>query len=526
MPVTAAQERPFTLRLRTVFAVILLAMLLLPLSGLYLFRIYEGELVRQTESELIMQGVFLSAAYKQDFARMHGTAKNGIPVREKAPPVDEIYRPYLPQLDLRAAPILPPRPDGKKPDVKPDALAVKIGKRLNPMMEDARLSTLAGLRLLDDHGIVVAGHSDIGLSMAQMPEVDKALHGLYASVLRRRYSDHPYTALASISRSTDIRVFIAMPVIVKDRIVAVAYLSRSPRNVLKALYEEREGFFLAGLFVLCIAGVVIWFLSYAIGSPLGAMTRYAQRLAQGDDGREVLPKPPISEIHSLADSFEKLAEAIELRSTYIRSFAMHVAHEFKTPLTSIQGAIELLHDHPEDMTPEQRLRFMDNIIHDTDRLKKLVTRLLELARADVMKPVNENTDVAALMTDIGQKYGEKVSFAAAPGLPPARIGADILETALLNLVQNSLQHGASRVDISATIEDGALRIDLQDDGAGISEANTKKLFTPFFTTTRENGGTGLGLVITRALLRAHDGEIAHVPGGKGALFRITLPVAG
>ena len=81
-----------------------------------------------------------------------------------------------------------------------------------------------------------------------------------------------------------------------------------------------------------------------------------------------------------------MAEAIARRSRYLRDFAAAVSHEFKTPLAGIRGAVELLEDHHEEMTEAERARFLGNISADTARLSQLVTRLLDLARADMARP--------------------------------------------------------------------------------------------------------------------------------------------
>ena len=513
-----------TFRLRTVFGVILLTMLLLPLTGMHFFRIYENELVRQTESELIAQAVLISSFYKDSFA--HAKIKNpqeyGSPVTVTIAPLDEKYRPYPPLLDLRTADILPPRPDSAPAHVPPDAIAARIGRGLSPILQDAKFSTLSSIRVLDYRGTVVAGTSETGTSLAHTEEVAAALQGIYVSRLRKRISDEPRPALASISRGTDTRVFIAMPIVMNDRVIGLAYLSRSPRNVLKSLYEERESVFVAGVLMLLITAGVASLLGYAIGNPLSALTRHAQQLTLGTRSSEKLSAPPIAELVSLTQSFEQMSSTIEARSEYIRSFAMHVAHEFKTPLTAIQGAVELLHDHTNDMKPEQRKRFMDNIMQDTDRLKTLVSRLLDLARADVMQPGQETADTGAILGALQKRYAGRLAITLPEAGYIAGIAPDILETVFVNLAENSLQHGAKNISITAASAQDALLLDVTDDGKGVSEGNAARLFTPFFTTRRENGGTGLGLAITKSLLKAHGGDIGFVASAAGAHFRITL----
>jgi signal transduction histidine kinase len=104
----------------------------------------------------------------------------------------------------------------------------------------------------------------------------------------------------------------------------------------------------------------------------------------------------------------------------------------------------------------------------------------------------------------------------------ANVASDVLETVLVNLIENSLQHGAKQIHIGISTLNNHTAIDVKDNGVGISEGNRTRLFTPFFTTKRENGGTGLGLVISRSLLRAFDADIKCIPIEKGAHFRILI----
>ncbi|TNE32736.1 MAG: HAMP domain-containing protein [Alphaproteobacteria bacterium] len=508
-------------RLHTVFGAILLFVMLLPLSGAYLFRIYENDLVRQTESELIAQAAYISATYKTLLLEERLPRNYGLPVPENKTAEDPEFHPVLPQLDLRRARILPPREDGKKPDTSIQPFEGRVGKKLEPILQEAQAHVLSSTRVLNPQGIVISGTAEIGVSLAHPTEVQTALKGDYSSVIRRRISDEPPPPVASLSRGTHIRVFTAMPIILDNRLVGAVYLSRSPRNVLKALYEEKDSVFWAGLFVLTLTGMIAWLLSQAIGKPLKALNQRAQSLIRGEKQVRKLPTARIAELSDLMDNFEKMSTAIETRSDYIRSLSMHLAHEFKTPLASIQGAIELMRDH-KDMPPDQHTRFMENITHDTDRLKRMVNRLLELARADVMQPALEETEITPLLKDLRAQFPQKITLDLPSGEITAQIGADILESVLTNVIENSFQNGAENVTIHPRQEEDGITIDITDNGPGISEGNRDKIFTPFFTTRRESGGTGLGLVICRSLLRASGGSIDVIPANNGAHIRLQL----
>jgi signal transduction histidine kinase len=124
------------------------------------------------------------------------------------------------------------------------------------------------------------------------------------------------------------------------------------------------------------------------------------------------------EIRALYEDFGAMAEAIERRSRYLRDVAAAVSHEFKTPLTGIRGAAELLQDHQGEMSEAERRRFLANIAADTARLSQLVTRLLDLARADMMRPeADVATSLAAPVLRVADALRQS-GFEIAADLPP------------------------------------------------------------------------------------------------------------
>jgi signal transduction histidine kinase len=109
--------------------------------------------------------------------------------------------------------------------------------------------------------------------------------------------------------------------------------------------------------------------------------------------------------------------------------------------------------------------------------------------------------------------------------PAMAMSADNAQIVFGHLLDNSARHGATQVGISAHAEGGKLHVRVADNGAGVSPGNRDRIFDPFFTTRRVEGGTGMGLGIVRALLRAHGGDIALEDSATGATFLIALPIA-
>jgi signal transduction histidine kinase len=509
-------------RLRTILLLVMLSVLFLPLGSLFFFRFYENQLVRQTELELIMQSAVLSSVYRELIGKNHVIN-------------DGKYTPLSPQLDFSKNDILPRRPAARalmKQLIQPSP-AQFAGMHMQNILKNSQKITLAGMRILDEKGLVVAGTGELGQSLAHVKEVRSALKGRYTPVLRERISDEPPPSIASISRGTGVRVFTAYPIMDQGKVYGVVYLSRTPQNILKHLYSIKEKVFLISLLLLALTGLFVLFISSRISRPIRELIEQTQKVTKGElQTVDVLHQPGTYELSKLSNSFAEMSQTLNERSNYIQKFASHVSHEFKTPLTSMQGALELLWEHGEDMPEEQRMRFLKNLQEDTSRMERLVNGLLEQARADSLTSSPASCDFIAVLNDLKTAYKKqgldvKINVQAVDlkSEITAKIARQELQSILENLFRNSLQHGADRMDININLSaKNKLVMSLHDNGSGISDANCEKVFTPFFTTRRDDGGTGLGLGIIQSLLKASHGHIECIKTGQGALFEISLPV--
>lgn len=333
--------------------------------------------------------------------------------------------------------------------------------------------------------------------------------------------------MASISRGTGVRVFVAFPIIQNDHLWGVVYLSRTPQSILKHLYAKKEQVIIIVFLLLSVTLFLALLTSYTISRPLLNLVRKTKQLATGEiKSIEETSGAGVTEIELLSQEFSKMAKSLHDRSDYIREFAMHVSHEFKTPITSIQGSAELLLEHLNDMDDAKKKKFLSNIIADTDRLKNLVSRLLEVAEVDNVIPVKGSASLENVLKDLKDRYAIpviKIDIQTEQDLT-IPIAKDYLETIFCNLFDNAKQHGASEVSINVNEKEDFVVVKVLDNGTGISLANEKKIFTPFFTTKREDGGTGLGLGIVKSLLKAHGGSIYVLESSQGACFELEIPI--
>jgi signal transduction histidine kinase len=502
------------MRLRTILLSVLLFAAAMPgISALFL-RVYENTLVRQTEAELVAQGAVLAAVASDRYPGGPGPAGD-----HRAEPTT---------IDLSTTPVLPERPTPRPANraVDPDALATV--QALEPIIARTTLTTLASIVILDRSGLVASG-PQAGGDLSGLVEVRAALAGRPRTVFRVNGDSHPVYAFEWLSRASGLRLHHARPIFADGQVVGVLLLSRSPRALFRGIYEDRGKIALGVVGIFGLLVVLSGLISRGVTRPIEALSAASRAVAAGGGAVPETPQTAAIEIQALYEDFRAMAARIERRSGYLRDFAAAVSHEFKTPLAGISGAVELLQDHFETMSQTDRRRFLDNIAADGERLSQLVTRLLDLARADMASP---EADVAVDLSptvrrvadaEAGASFEVRVDLPAR--LPKVAAPASTLESVVTVLLQNSRQAGARCATIHARADPSEVVLSVTDDGPGVPPADQERLFEPFFTSRRAFGGTGLGLPIARSLLAASQATITLVGSDQGARFEVSFPRA-
>jgi two-component system, OmpR family, sensor kinase len=267
---------------------------------------------------------------------------------------------------------------------------------------------------------------------------------------------------------------------------------------------------------LIITVMIAIVFSRTITGPIDALIQRTREIGKGGRAAIVATEQQgTREIATLSQSFLDLAQKLVDRTEYVSSFAAHVSHELKSPVTSIRGSAELLRD--ASMTEEERQRFLDHIIAGSDRLTALLSSLRDLARADIGAEPGSSTVSQAVA-------GQSVTLSGETGTPMA-LGLDASRAVFDQLLRNAGEHGATSVTVFAERADPDLRIIVADNGSGVSPGNRDRIFEPFFTTRREAGGTGMGLQIVRSMLASHGGTIELIASDSGAAFELRVPLA-
>ncbi|MEN0062616.1 MAG: HAMP domain-containing sensor histidine kinase [Myxococcota bacterium] len=405
----------------------------------------------------------------------------------------------------------------------PEATLQSCADRLSAKLRAAKASTLAGFELTDVSGVVTAtSGTQLGQDLSDRREVKIALQGRMGNIIRPRVPrrDMP---LWGPGRRARVWVFVAVPIVVEGETLGALVVSRTPREELQALYRMAPRAILAAMGALILTIALAFGAAVLATRSLQTLDASANRIARGDlDGMAALARPELShvaEVAGVARSVRRAALRLRERIDYIGEFASNVSHEFKTPLATLRGTVELMVDEGAAMPEAQQRRFLDNASREIDRLERLVTGLLALARADQAR-ANEPVDFGEVVRRVGERLDVEVEGEAGW----VRGSGVQLETLLENLIRNAREHGGDtvRVRLRGFHEDGGTGVIVADDGRGISAANLPQVFDRFFTTRRDDGGTGLGLALAKAVVVQHGGtiEVHSQPGDTRFVVRL------
>jgi signal transduction histidine kinase/GAF domain-containing protein len=226
----------------------------------------------------------------------------------------------------------------------------------------------------------------------------------------------------------------------------------------------------------------------------------------------------------------------ELRSDFVST----VSHELRTPLAAIYGAALTLQREDLELDEEQRGNLMDVIATESDRLARTVNDILWASRLDADRlelalGSHDPRHLTQTVIDAAKAHlrpGVELTFSCEGNLPPVAGDPDKVRQVLTNLVDNAVKYSpeGGRVEVDVSRREHAVRFSVADEGLGIPQSEQRRIFDKFYRVdpnlTRGVGGTGLGLYISRELVRRMNGTIwVESREGEGSRFSFELPVA-
>ncbi len=284
----------------------------------------------------------------------------------------------------------------------------------------------------------------------------------------------------------------------------------------------------AGLAVLLAIGLRIGLRSW---HPVRSLIDAAGRLAEGDYTARATPasRPPVRQV---VESFNRMAERLERTEMGRRRLLADVGHEIRTPLTIIRGELEAMADGVHTPDPPELRR----LLGDVDVMERLLDDLATLSRAEagMLAIHREPTDVVELLQEVVDG-AQAAAVAADVTVALTAAGSDVdaevdpirLKEVAANLVGNGLRAtpAGGRVDVAVERDDDQLVVTVTDTGHGIPRADIDRVFERFHKGPGSSG-SGLGLTISRNLIRAHGGDITLTSEeGLGTTVTSRLPLA-
>jgi signal transduction histidine kinase len=275
--------------------------------------------------------------------------------------------------------------------------------------------------------------------------------------------------------------------------------------------------------------------------PIALLRRGMATVAEGDFEPHVrIPHERPDELGDLARSFGTMTEQLRELDRLKAEFVSVASHEIKTPLSVIRGYVTLLADGIYGDVNDQQKKTLEAVSTQTDRLARLVHRLLDVSRFEAggarlelrdieLRPFFEELteDFRVLAVQNGIEFPVRLS----PDLPPRMLGdEDRLNEVLGNLLSNAFKFTAKggTIRLEAARSNGGIQVEVEDTGVGIPPDKLPHVFEKFYQVDNDaqprSVGSGLGLAIAREIVEAHGGTIgAESEVGRGTRFRVFLP---
>jgi two-component system, OmpR family, sensor kinase len=328
---------------------------------------------------------------------------------------------------------------------------------------------------------------------------------------------------------------LAVPVRSGTDVAGVFVASYFPANDRDEALQAVRVITVAGLVVLVVSAGVAWTLAGRVLRPVRELTQTAQSISDADLSRRI-PVHGHDELAELGSTFNEMVDRLESGFVGQRQFLDDVAHELRTPITIVQGHLDLLGDDPEE-----RAETLHIVGDELDRMSRYVTDLLVLAKAeqpDFLKlAVVDLGELADAVMQKVQGLGPRrwvCDAAPTPGQVATIGDQGRLEQALLNLAVNAVQHTDTGdeigigIDAAMSNDPPMVRLWVRDTGPGVEPAVADSLFRRHTrgaaSRTVRADGMGIGLSIVDAIARAHHGEAAVQGDTAGATFVIAFPL--
>jgi signal transduction histidine kinase len=322
----------------------------------------------------------------------------------------------------------------------------------------------------------------------------------------------------------------AYPVAYRGRIAAVVVFSAPVADLVRTAAVVRHQVLVAGGIALVLALISAYLMARPLGRRVKRLEVAAERVAAGDFAHSIRVDST-DELGQLGIAFNLMQRQLAQLESARKKFIATASHELRTPIFSLGGFVELLED--EELDPETRRRFLDQVKEQVERLRKLSVDLLDLSRLEAgsleLRP--EQVDLGELTRSVSGEFEPTLAQRDAHlelRLATHRIDVqcDPVRVAQIMriLIDNALTHTPSgtRIVVTANRADGHIRLAVRDDGDGIDPQALPRIFEPFYTAD-DAQGSGLGLAIASELAERMEGRLSVTSAPGETTFTLDIP---
>lgn len=322
-----------------------------------------------------------------------------------------------------------------------------------------------------------------------------------------------------------------------NKLVAFCYVSTKSSFVSGLTMAMMRIFLTAAIITLLVSIVFVAFLSYNLARPLRQMSNAAKKFAVGDFSARVTVTGD-DEIGELALAFNHMADSLTASEGMRRSFIANVSHELKTPMTTIAGFVDGMLDGT--IPPERQRHYMKIVSLEVKRLSRLVQSMLSLSRIDngELKLNCQEFEMFSVIVNVLAGFEQKISeknleIRGLEDFKSLKVNADpdLMHQVIYNLIENAVKFTNENgyISFSALETKYDISVAIENSGPGIPPEDIRYVFDRFYKTDKSRSmdkkGMGLGLFITRSIMRLHGGYIyVESEPDKYCRFTFKLPL--
>jgi two-component system, OmpR family, sensor kinase len=322
----------------------------------------------------------------------------------------------------------------------------------------------------------------------------------------------------------------AIPISFRGRPAAVAVYSAPASDIVRTVATVRHQILVAGGIALLLALVGSYLMARALAQRVKRLELAAEQVAAGDFAQPI-PVDSSDELGQLAVAFNQMQSQLSQLESARKKFIATASHELRTPIFSLGGFVELLED--EDLDPDTRARFLEQVKDQVERLRKLAVDLLDLSRLESgsleLRP--EQVDLAELTRSVSGEFEPSLAQHDAP--IELRFGRGAIEAVcdpvrvaqiVRILLDNALTHTppGTQIIVTANRSEDDVRVAVCDAGDGIDPQVLGRIFEPFYTAD-DAQGSGLGLAIASELAERMSGRLSVDSRPGETTFTLEIP---